>query len=82
MSSKSEYKSSGTDSEQEKELTNILIDSSLYQELYPEEKKKLLSHLVSSYYNEDAQKQSGPSRSHSVWAGAISRFAIIIVNGK
>jgi hypothetical protein len=51
MSPVIEYKLLGIASEQEKEIVNILIDSSLYQDMYPEEKKKLLNYLVSSYFN-------------------------------
>jgi hypothetical protein len=55
MSPESEYKFLGPVSEQEKELINILIDSSLYRGMYPEEKKKLLDYLVTSYfYNVDS----------------------------
>ena len=55
MSPESEYKLLGTASEQEKELINILIDSSLYRGMYPDEKKKLINYLVSSYfYNIDS----------------------------
>jgi hypothetical protein len=50
MSPESEYKLLGTASEQEKELINILIDSSLYRGMYPDEKKKLLNYLVTSYF--------------------------------
>ena len=50
MSPESEYKLLGNASEQEKELINILIDSSLYRDMYPEEKKKLINYLVSSYF--------------------------------
>jgi hypothetical protein len=37
--------------EREKELNNILIDSSLYLGMSPAERRKLLHHLVSSYFN-------------------------------
>lgn len=37
--------------EQEKEITNILINSSLYLDMSPAEKQKLLRHLVSSYFD-------------------------------
>jgi hypothetical protein len=47
----SEYKLFGTASEQEKELINILINSSLYRDMNPEDKHKLLGYLVSSYFN-------------------------------
>ncbi len=46
-----ENKVIGTASEQEIDLINILIDSSLYQDMYPEEKEKLLNYLISSYFN-------------------------------
>jgi hypothetical protein len=36
---------------QEKEINNILIDSSLYLGMSPAERRKLLHHLVSSYFN-------------------------------
>jgi hypothetical protein len=51
MSPASEYKLFKTACEQEKELINILIDSSLYRDMYPEEKQKLLNYLVTSYFN-------------------------------
>lgn len=55
MSPESEYKLLGTASEQEKELIDILIDSSLYRGMFPDEKKKLLNYLVASYfYNIDS----------------------------
>jgi len=50
VSPESEYKLLGTASEQEKELISILIDSSLYRGMYPEEKQKLINYLVSSYF--------------------------------
>ena len=37
--------------EQEKEINNILIDSSLYMSMSPAERQKLLHYLVSSYFN-------------------------------
>jgi hypothetical protein len=37
--------------EQEKEINNILIDSSLYLCMSPAERRKLLHYLVSSYFN-------------------------------
>jgi hypothetical protein len=37
--------------EQEKEIANILIDSSLYLGMSPAERKKLLRYLVSSYFD-------------------------------
>ena len=36
---------------QEKEINNILIDSSLYLGMSPAERRKLLHHLVLSYFN-------------------------------
>jgi hypothetical protein len=38
-------------SEQEKEITNILINSSLYLDMSPAEKHILLRHLISSYFD-------------------------------
>jgi hypothetical protein len=52
MSPMSEYKLFGSASEQEKELINILIDSSLYRDMYPEDKKKLVDYLVTSYFSD------------------------------
>ncbi len=46
-----ENKVLGTAGEQEIDLINILINSSLYQDMYPEEKEKLLNYLISSYFN-------------------------------
>ena len=37
--------------EQEKEIINILIDSSLYLGMSPAERQNLLQYLVSSYFN-------------------------------
>jgi len=37
--------------EQEKEINNILVDSSLYLSMSPAERQKLLHYLVSSYFN-------------------------------
>jgi len=37
--------------EQEKEINNILIDSSLYLSMSMAERQKLLHYLVSSYFN-------------------------------
>lgn len=37
--------------EQEKEIANILINSSLYLDMSPAERHKLLHHLVLSYFN-------------------------------
>ena len=36
-------------SEQEKEITNILINSTLYLDMPPAERQKLLYYLISSY---------------------------------
>ena len=36
--------------EQEKEINNILIDSSLYLGMSPADRQKLLHYLVSSYF--------------------------------
>jgi len=36
--------------EQEKEITNILINSSLYLDMSPAERQILVRHLVSSYF--------------------------------
>jgi hypothetical protein len=41
----------GVTREQERELTNILIDSSLYLEMSQTDRQKLLHDLVSSYFN-------------------------------
>ncbi len=43
-----ENKVRGTAGEQEINLINILINSSLYQDMYPEEKENLLNYLISS----------------------------------
>jgi hypothetical protein len=37
--------------DQEKEITNILINSSLYLDMSPTERHMLLRHLVSSYFD-------------------------------
>ncbi len=37
--------------EQEKEINNILIDSSLYLSMSPAERQRLLHYIVSSYFN-------------------------------
>jgi hypothetical protein len=37
--------------EQEKEITNILVNSSLYLDMSPAERQMLLRHLVSSYFD-------------------------------
>jgi hypothetical protein len=51
MSPVSEYTLCVTTSKQENELIDILLGSSLYRDMYPEEKQKLLHYLVSSYFN-------------------------------
>ena len=60
VSPMSEYELFNTASEQEKELVDILIGSSLYGDMYPEEKQKLLSYLVSSYVKLADARTSGP----------------------
>ena len=40
-----------SDQEQENEINNILIDSSLYLEMSITERQKLLHYIVSSYFN-------------------------------
>jgi hypothetical protein len=45
-------------SEQEKELISILLNSSLYQDMAPEDKQKLLNYLVTSYFNLIPNKES------------------------
>jgi hypothetical protein len=42
---------SDSDQEQENEINNILIDSSLYLEMSITERQKLLLYIVSSYFN-------------------------------
>jgi hypothetical protein len=37
--------------EQEKEIVNILVDSSLYLGMSQEERQRLLNYLVSSYFD-------------------------------
>ncbi len=37
--------------EQEKEIANILVNSSLYLDMSPAERHKLLHHIVLSYFN-------------------------------
>jgi hypothetical protein len=37
--------------EQEKEIVNILVDSSLYLDMSQEERQRLLNYLVRSYFN-------------------------------
>ncbi len=58
ISPKSEHLLS-TASEQEQELIQILIDSSLYRDMYPDEKQKLLNYLVSSYFKLTSARTSG-----------------------
>jgi hypothetical protein len=47
----SEHEIMGVTREQEIELTNILIDSSLYLDMSQIDRQKLLNYLVSSYFN-------------------------------
>jgi hypothetical protein len=46
-----EHEIMGVTREQERELTNILIDSSLYLDMSQTDRQKLLHYLVSSYFN-------------------------------
>jgi hypothetical protein len=46
-----EHEIMGVTREQEIELTNILIDSSLYPDMSQIDRQKLLNYLVSSYFN-------------------------------
>ncbi len=46
--------------EQEKEIINILIDSSLYLGMSLEERQNLLCYLVSAYFNLCRLKRVGP----------------------
>ncbi len=46
-----EHETMGVTREQERELTNILIDSSLYLDMSQTDRQKLLHYLVSSYFN-------------------------------
>ena len=46
-----EYEIKEVTREQERELTNILTDSSLYLEMSQIDRQKLLNYLVSSYFN-------------------------------
>ena len=46
-----EHEMMGVTREQERELTNILIDSSLYMDMSQTERQKLLHDLVLSYFN-------------------------------
>ena len=46
-----EHEMMGLTREQERELTNILFDSSLYMDMSQTDKQKLLHDLVSSYFN-------------------------------
>jgi len=46
-----EHEIMGITKEQERELTNILIDSSLYLDMSQTDRQKLLNYLVSSYFN-------------------------------
>ena len=81
MSPESEYKLLGTASEQEKELINILIGSSLYRGMYPDEKKKLINYLVPSYFY-NKKVQTGPSRGNSIRTGFVSRCRYHYLYGK
>ncbi len=55
----SEYQLPDTASEEEQELIQILIDSSLFRDMYPDEKQKLLNYLVSSYFKTTPARTSG-----------------------
>ena len=46
-----EHEIMGVTREQERELTNILLNSSLYLEMSQTDRQKLLHNLVSSYFN-------------------------------
>ena len=46
-----EHEIMGVTREQVEELTNILIDSSLYLNMSQMDRQKLLNYLVSSYFN-------------------------------
>jgi hypothetical protein len=46
-----EHEMMGVTREQERELTNILFDSSLYMDMSQTDRQKLLHDLVSSYFN-------------------------------
>jgi hypothetical protein len=46
-----EHEMMGLTREQERELTNILFDSSLYMDMSQTDRQKLLHDLVSSYFN-------------------------------
>ncbi len=46
-----EHEIMGLTREQERELTNILIDSSRYLDMSQTDRQKLLNYLVSSYFN-------------------------------
>jgi len=45
------YKLFGSANKQEEELMCILLSSSLYQDMAPEDKQKLLNYLITSYFN-------------------------------
>ncbi len=63
-----------TASEQEKELNSILLRSSLYQDMAPEDKRELLNYLVTSYFDVLPDwKQSGPSHGYSTRTNDLSR---------
>lgn len=58
-----EHKMEGVTRELERELTNILINSSLYLDMSQTDRQKLLHDLVSSYFNFLPKlDQSGPSQ--------------------
>jgi len=46
-----DYKLFDNPHEQEKELISVLLNSSLYEDMAPEDKQKLLNYLVTSYFN-------------------------------
>jgi hypothetical protein len=46
-----EHEIMGVTREQVRELTSILIDSSLYLDMSQTDRQKLLNYLVSSYFN-------------------------------
>jgi hypothetical protein len=44
--------------EQQEELISILLNSSLYQDMAPEDKQELLSYLTTSYFSTLSSKNS------------------------
>jgi hypothetical protein len=54
----SKYKLHGTARDQEKELMNILDDSSLYRDMSSEDRQKLLHYLAASYFTISPRKKS------------------------